>query len=75
MEVIDIVAYVYKQAYEAYPNNTYDTPIEIDIVGDEMFAKIDCEDCDGTGQFHMPDNSFELCICCKGTGKVDVTLY
>lgn len=52
------------------------------------FIKIPCDDCNGTGIFYEPDGEIGVtyspknlcpykpyqCICCKGTGKLYVTL-
>jgi len=37
-------------------------------------AERDCPDCDGTGWFVMPDDTKEIDIRCKGTGRVNFNL-
>ena len=56
----------------------------------DMFCQTECEDCGGTGIFMVPDGIIGVtyhwpenpcpekpwpCVQCKGTGKLDVTLY
>lgn len=32
------------------------------------FLKVPCPDCDGIGDFEMPDDSYETCVMCRGRG-------
>lgn len=38
------------------------------------FWVVNCDDCDGTGIFRLPDDSPEPCVACKATGHAVVCL-
>ncbi len=61
---------VFKQVYEPVQAEIDLTPAEIEF----GFAQIPCSDCNGIGRFGLPDDTEEMCICCKGTGLLWVTL-
>ncbi len=61
---------VFKQVYDDTQAEMTLSPEEIDF----GFTRIPCADCDGTGQFTLPDDTQEPCVCCKGTGWLWVTL-
>lgn len=65
-------AQVYKQAF--------DDPClllpEIEVADfSSPFADIDCLECDGTGTFVITEDDSFTCVVCRGTGKVNVSLY
>ena len=68
------VGVIYKQSYNYH---TEGIPInkckKIKLRLEEIvkgFVKIACDDCDATGEFVMPDGTFDKCVCCKGQGFV-----
>lgn len=57
---------------------THDNPIAGLRISDEDVlngvAYITCRDCDGTGEFELPDDTKITCVVCKGSGREPVTL-
>ena len=75
---------VFKQTYPNVIRRKFITKKDL-LYG---FITIPCDDCGGTGIFNIPDGEIGVtytaknpckwksteCVCCKGTGKVYVTL-
>ncbi|APZ82427.1 hypothetical protein sp82g_209 [Bacillus phage SP82G] len=59
-------AHIFKQVYGGYR--------EIEVSPEEMFCTLPCEDCSGEGFFWITDEDHQVCVECKGSGSVYVSL-
>ncbi|WCS68603.1 hypothetical protein Goe16_01890 [Bacillus phage vB_BsuM-Goe16] len=59
-------AQVFKQDYDEYE--------EVEVSPEEVFCTLPCEDCSGKGTFWITDEDHQVCVDCKGTGSIYVSL-
>lgn len=59
-------AHVFKQSYNEYR--------EIEVSPEDVFCTLPCEDCFGEGIFWVTNKDHQVCVECKGTGLVYVSL-
>lgn len=57
---------VYRQAH--------DSSIQIDVEPGQLFIKVVCRDCNGSGTFHITDYDSQPCNLCKTAGYEWVTI-
>lgn len=62
-----MIVVVYKQTYRRVQAIRW-------VSSKALFTKIKCQDCEGTGLFILPDDSKWPCVCCKGIGRLEVSL-